>query len=227
MHSGLILLAAGEGKRLGNRRPKALSKIEGKPLFIYSLLNFQKLKFITQIILVIPQGYEDAFKKALSRFQVQVHKIIAGGSRRVDSVINGVLACENCEYIFIHDSARPFATPGLLRRLYYELKKYQAVVPAEEISFTIKHCQRGFVVKTLQREGLYQIQTPQAFKFEVLKTAILNYKKKKLTRRIYDDAQLVELLNQQVRIISGERLNIKITYPQDLKLAKIIARLWK
>lgn len=227
MKTSLILLAAGTGARLRSKIPKALLKLNGKPLFMHSLLKFKKMKFLNQIVLVVPSGYEIRFRKNLVRYKINNKiMIITGGIKRVDSVYNGLSIIKPCDFVFIHDSARPFINEFLISELYRGVKKYKAIVPALPLTSALKYCRRGFVEKTLNRKNLYEIQTPQAFSFRVIKKAFDFYNKSNLKEEIWDDSYLVEILDKKVKVIAGDRFNIKITYAQDLKLARAISKIW-
>ncbi|MDP8233635.1 MAG: 2-C-methyl-D-erythritol 4-phosphate cytidylyltransferase [Candidatus Saelkia tenebricola] len=223
-----VLLAAGSGERLGAKKPKALLGVGGVPMFVYSLLQCNKVKFLSQILLVVPVGYEEEFRKVLIKYRIKnVDKIVAGGLRRVDSVYNAISAIEKSEVVFIHDAARPFVSSKLLKSLFNDVKKYSAVTPGVPVRSTLKSCRRGFVEKTLKRDGVYEIQTPQVFKIKLIKSALLNFKSKKVDFDILDDSNLVELMGKKVKISLGDSLNFKITYPDDLKLARLIVKSWK
>jgi len=213
---------------LGKTKPKALLKLKKVPVFIYSLLQCQKVKLFNRMVVVAPEGYEREFEKNLVRYGIKnVAEIVTGGCRRVDSVYNAVCTVKKSDFIFIHDAARPFISKKLLEDVFREVKKYPAVVPAVPVRSTLKYCRRGFTVDTLERAGVYEVQTPQAFRFELIKSALVNFKNKKLKGSILDDAYLVELMGEKIRISRGDILNFKITYPDDLKLARLIVRSWK
>jgi 2-C-methyl-D-erythritol 4-phosphate cytidylyltransferase len=231
----LILLAAGKGKRIGFKLPKALIKLKKKPLFFWSLEKFDRIDFIQKIMLMVPRGFLKEFDKLISckKFKKEIYLGI-GGRRRMDSVLKALRKIDKGDYLFIHDSARPFIERELLEKLYREVKKYKAVIPALPISFTIKKVLNGFVDKTLEREELYEIQTPQAFEFNLFKEACFNFNREKFTPldskhltgfTAYDDSQLLEKIGFKVKVIEGSPYNIKITYPYDLNLAESISNL--
>ncbi len=228
MQAAFILLAAGRGRRLGKTKPKALLKIGGVPVFIYSLLQCRKVKLFNQIVIAVPRGYKEEFREALVRYSIKnAAEIVTGGYRRVDSVYNAVCAVGKSDFIFIHDAARPFISKKLLEDVFRMVRKHPAVVPAVPVRSTLKYCRGGFAVDTLERAGIYEVQTPQAFRFELIKAALVNFKNKKLKGDILDDAYLVELMGKKVKISRGDISNFKITYPDDLKLARLIVKSWK
>ncbi|HDL09643.1 MAG TPA: 2-C-methyl-D-erythritol 4-phosphate cytidylyltransferase [Candidatus Omnitrophica bacterium] len=218
--SSVILLSAGVGRRLKKNYPKGLLKLNNKPLFCYSLETFNLSNIFTTTCIVVPRGYEDKFKKYIKKYQLHVDLIVTGGRYRVDSMINGFCSLNNCDYVFIHDCARPFVSRKLILRLWEAVKKYKAVIPVRHISFTVKKCLLGFVDSTIDRRDLYEVQTPQVFSYSILKSAIEDYLTFKDKPVICDDSFLVELAGKRVKTVEGDVFNFKITYPQDLELAK-------
>jgi 2-C-methyl-D-erythritol 4-phosphate cytidylyltransferase len=220
MRISLILLSAGKGRRLENSIPKAVIKLKNKPLFYYSLLALQNTEIFDYISVVIPRGYKSVFEKYIKKYNLKVDALIIGGKERVDSVRRGFSSLPECDYVFIHDSARPFVSKKLVLKLYRAVLRYKAVIPVRKITFTVKKCQHGFVKQTIDRTDLYEVQTPQAFSYQVLKTGIENYPSKKVKLAIPDDSFLIELINKKVKTIPGEVRNFKITFPEELKLAE-------
>jgi len=220
MRVSLLLLSAGRGRRLGKGAPKALVKIKDKPLFCYSLDRLQDTRIFTNIYVVIPRGYKSVFHKYINKYRLKVDSLITGGRERVDSVCRGFFSLDECDYVFIHDSARPFVSRELVFKLYESVLKYKAVIPVRKIPFTVKKCQYGFVKETVDRNHLYEVQTPQAFSYPILKSAIDNYLSKRDKIVVNDDASFVELIGKKVRVIPGEVLNFKITFPEELELAE-------
>ncbi len=223
MKTVAIITAGGTGKRMG--QPKQFLEIAGKPMLEQTISVFEKANCIDEIILVIsPEEIEKAkqfkFKK--------IKKIVAGGKERQDSVNNGLKELPNdCEIVAIHDGARPFVEVKIIERAVEEAKKNGAVVVGVPVKDTIKQIAKNkqqtanntktAIIKTVDREQLWQAQTPQVFKKEIiLKAYEQGYNKYKVT----DDAMLVEKLGVPVKMVMGSYQNIKITTPEDLKLAK-------
>lgn len=219
MRISLILLSAGKGRRLGRDIPKAVIKLKNKPLFYYSLLTLQDTGIFDYISVVIPRGYKSVFEKYIRKYNLKVDSLTTGGKERVDSVRRGFLSLPECDYVFIHDSARPFVSKRLVLKLYRAVLRYKAVIPVRKITFTVKKCQHGFVEQTIDRTDLYEVQTPQAFSYRILKTGIENYFSKKVKLAVPDDSFLIELIGKKVKTIPGEIGNFKITFPEELKLA--------
>jgi 2-C-methyl-D-erythritol 4-phosphate cytidylyltransferase len=217
MKLGVVLACAGEGKRLGKRIDKAFVRLRGKPLFLYSLQLFSQIKSILQIALVIRKD-----SLALASGYVNNKKIIlvAGGRHRQQSVYQGVMNLDRrITHVLIHDGARPLLKAKDVHRLKASLKKYDAVTLGIPVKETLKRVRRAYVEKTIQRDNLYVIQTPQGFRRSLLEEA---YRTKK--RNVSDEARLVEQLGKSVKVIPGDASNIKITYPQDLLLAEALLR---
>jgi len=219
----VILAGGGKGIRLENKLPKSLVKIKGKELFIYSIKKFHSLKEVTEIILVLPEKYIFSIKKKLKNKFPKLKGIISGGKTRQESVFLGLkaLTLKN-KIVLIHDVARPFVSKEIIKNVIEKTKRYGACIPVIPIVDTLKEVKGKFVVKTVDREKIFSVQTPQGFKREVIQKAYEKAKKENFYGS--DDASLVENLGKRVYIIKGEYQNIKITVPFDLKIAK---QLWK
>jgi len=218
-----IIVAAGEGKRLGMNEEKALIPIRGKPIFLWSLEIFGGLDEINEIILVIGKG-EEKYRNKLKETNINKEiKIVKGGARRQDSVYNGInfLNADEKDLILVHDAARPFVSAELIKDVIKELENNDVVIPVIESCETLKEVENNFVKKTLDRRKIKFAQTPQGFKFYCYKKAMskLDIKGQEFT----DEASIFELLNFRIKCIQGDRLNIKITYKEDLDLAEWIA----
>jgi 2-C-methyl-D-erythritol 4-phosphate cytidylyltransferase len=213
MKIGAVIVCAGRGKRLG--KDKSILNLKGKPLFWYAVNTFQKIKKIKQIILVLKKSHFKLAKKLVKDKKVF---LVEGGKERKDSVYNGLINLKkDIDYVLIHDGARPFVSKELILRIIRNLKKYPAVICGIKTRDTLKIIKNGFVKKTLKREEVFLIQTPQGFKKDLILSA---YKLKK--KKIYDDAQVLEIIGKKIKVIEGDIFNFKITYPQDFHLAKVI-----
>ncbi len=217
MKFAALIVAAGEGKRLGSSLPKAFVSLQSKPLYRHSLEVFQKHPAISEIVLVIPSG--DTILN--SELSIVSPKIVAGGAHRQDSVWNGLQALSgDCEGVLIHDAARPFLTLTLIDRLIQRLKNKQNAVPAIEVSDTLKSVEGDRILKTVDRSLFMRAQTPQACLVDDLKRAFQKAKKDGWIAT--DEAGLLERAEILVFIVEGDPLNIKITTQDDLKLAESI-----
>lgn len=215
-----ILVGGGRGERVKSSIPKAFIKIGGKEIFYYSLLKFYKIA--DEIILVFPANYVEKWKEKIEKKYSKV-KVISGGVERYNSVKNGLDMLENKDgIVLIHDVARPFFSENLVNKVIIGTEEYGACIPVIKVADTLKEIKGNFVVKTLDREKIFIVQTPQGFKVEIIKKAYAECGKKGVFGS--DDSVLVERTGFKVYCTEGEYENIKITYPFDLKIANIIAK---
>jgi 2-C-methyl-D-erythritol 4-phosphate cytidylyltransferase len=215
MNIAVIVVCAGEGKRLG-KIEKPLLTFKGKPLFYHSVNVFIGIKNIKQIILVLKKNHFRLAKKLIRNKKVS---FVEGGKERKDSVYNGLCALEkDIDYVLIHDGARPFVKKELVLKIIDSLRKYPAVICGIKVRDTLKIVKNGYVSYTLKRDDVYLIQTPQGFKKELILSA---YRLR--NRKFYDDAQLLEIDKKRIKVVEGDIFNFKITYPQDILLAKIVS----
>lgn len=211
-----ILLAAGEGKRFGEK--KQFIKLKGEPLFQYSLNTVNKIDEITDIILVLPQ--EDL--ERIKIFSFKNVKKAAGGKERQESVFNALKEIDNADIVIVHDTARPFATEDMFLDGIKNVKNgFDGSITAINARDTIKKVKDSKVIETLNRNELYIVQTPQTFKFEILKKAHEEAKENNFIGT--DDASLVERIGGNVTVNKGSILNFKITTKEDLILANCLA----
>lgn len=219
-----VVVSAGLGKRLNKKIPKPLIALNGKPILIHTLENLSHVKLISEIILVVNKNYLNAFRKKIRQFGLgKVKKIVIGGKTRGKSVFKGLKAIEgNCDVVLIHDAVRPFVEENLVKKIISASFKYGAAILAVPLKPTIKKVdlKRKEIVETVERENLWEAQTPQAFK----KYLILNAYKKIRDFNFTDDASLLEKMGKKVKIVSGSYKNIKITTPEDLEFAKVILK---
>ena len=209
---GAVIVCAGKGKRLKGI-DKSILSLGGKPLFFHAVNLFARLKEIKEVVLVIRKKHFLLAKRILKSKKV---RLVQGGVRRRDSVYNGITALsKDISHVLIHDGARPFLSGEVAKRIIKELKKYPAVICGIPAKDTLKKISAGLVKETLKRSDVYYIQTPQGFKKEDILAAY-----KRVKRDVTDDAQLFESVGKKVKIVEGSSLNIKITYPEDVVLAR-------
>lgn len=223
-----IVLAAGQGKRMQSDVHKQYLLIQEKPVLFYCLDALEN-SFMDEVILVTGKGEEEYCRKEIiERFGFQkITKIVEGGKERYHSVLNGIRAIERCDYLFIHDGARPFLDNGILERTYESAVKYRACAAAMPVKDTIKLAdENGFARETPRRDRVWTVQTPQVFAFELIKEAYgrLEQEERKLQQEgilVTDDAMVVEYFcNVPVKMTEGSYRNMKITTPEDLKSAE-------
>ncbi|MCI6006124.1 MAG: 2-C-methyl-D-erythritol 4-phosphate cytidylyltransferase [Blautia sp.] len=218
-----IVLAAGQGKRMNSKIQKQFIELKGYPVLYYSLNCFQKSPLIQDIVLVTGESVLSYCKNEIvDKYGfTKVTSIIAGGKERYDSVYAGLRACVNCDYVFIHDGARPFITEEILERGLEGAKETGACVIGMPSKDTIKIAdESGFVKETPNRSRVWAIQTPQIFSYPLIRGAHESIRKKDMTA-ITDDAMVVEQeTGTGIRLVEGSYQNIKITTPEDLTVAE-------
>lgn len=229
MKTTAVIVAAGMGRRMGADTTKQLIEIGGKPILWHTLLAFQKISQVDEVILVVRDEEMTFIKEEIIEAAgiSKVSKVVAGGNERADSVANGVAAVTDSQIIMIHDGARPFIEETEINRLMDAMERWDAAVLGIPAKDTIKQVDdQGIIRNTLVRSELWQVQTPQCFKAEVLKKALKA--KGQIASTIYDDAMLVEKgTGSLVKMVMGSDKNIKITTPFDLVIGEGIYRLNK
>lgn len=219
-----IIVAAGSGKRMGRSTKKQFLSIGSKPILAYTLDVFDSIDKVDRIILVIPRGWKKYCQKEIIEkygYRKDV-EVVNGGVRRQDSVACGLaLVSSDYEIVIIHDGVRPFVTRRMVVESIAKARRFGACIVAVPVSDTVKMVKsKEIIEKTLPRECLWRVQTPQTFRLSLIKKAYA----KALKDKFYgtDDAQLVERMNRPVKVISGDYRNIKITTKEDLILAKTL-----
>ena len=193
MKIAVIIPAAGSGKRLGYKTAKPYIRLADKPLLAHTLAVFQETKRINQVILVVEKDNLSKAKKLSRRFNISKLKtVVAGGQTRTDSVANGIKELDSdTDYVLIHDGALPFITKGLINDCIDSVIKNKAVISAVRCVSTIKVADKKLkVLQTLDRNSLWQVQTPQAFAVNLLKKAYACKKSRK--GEIFDDATFTD-----------------------------------
>lgn len=228
-----IVLAAGQGKRMGTEVQKQYLELKGKPVLYYSLAAFEESPIIDDMILVTgAEQISYCQKEIVEKYGFsKVAAITAGGAERYLSVRQGLQAMENDNmanpnrdgYVFIHDGARPFVTGEMLERAYEAVQEHGACVVGMPVKDTIKLAdEEGFAKSTPRRSFVWMIQTPQVFSVPLIKEA---YEKliAQGRRDVTDDAMVVEAMTEcRVKLVEGSYANIKLTTPEDLKLAEVL-----
>ena len=219
MKVGAIIPAAGRGKRIGASVPKQFLEIQGKPLLHHTLTVFASCKLIDYVVLVMPQADVDEMGEDwLNKYDI-VREVVVGGEQRQDSVYNGFNSLEEgTDIIVVHDGVRPFTTPQMITATVEAAQQHGAAITAIPVSDTVKQAADGFVKQTVSRDGLWRVQTPQAFQYGLLQQAFKKAKKDSYYGT--DEGSLIEYLGERVRIVPGSELNIKITRKEDLVLGE-------
>ena len=225
MRANAVIVAAGDGRRMNSATPKVFLPVKGKPLILYTLERFVDVQNVSRVILVLPAkelARCDALIRAEPALNALRYTLRPGGARRQDSVRQGLDCLDrDCEVVVVHDGARPFVRPALVDRCVEVAFKEGAAVVGLPARDTIKMVSNDRVVsKTLPREGLWQIQTPQAFRTELIRAAYERAEREDIEAT--DDAMLVERLHKSVVVLEGDPFNIKVTVPEDLTLAEML-----
>ena len=225
MKASAIIVAAGSGVRLGSNVPKAFVKLGGRAMLSWSLATVRQVSSISEVVITIPEGFEDAARAEVAAAGLAIPvKITPGGVERQDSVriALGLTSAES-DLVIVHDAARPLATPAIFEACLIAAARAGAAIAATPVSDTLKRVADNAIVATIARAGLWQAQTPQAFRRDLLVAA----HQRALTEKIAatDDADLVERTGARVEVLECSTSNIKITTPSDLAIVEaIIAR---
>jgi len=214
-----IIVAGGKGERTGKNIPKAFLEISGKPLLFYSI---EKFKDFSSLIIVLPKNHLKIWKDKLKLKYPDINmEIVPGGENRQTSVWNGIERIKGDEEIvLIHDVARPLLSKNLIKRVLTCAEKYGSCIPVIKSVDTLKKIKNKKVEKTLDRNEVFLVQTPQGFKTGIIKQAYEKAKKENFIGT--DDSMLVERMGLPVYCIEGERTNLKITYGEDIVIAESI-----
>ena len=222
-HNIAIIAAAGMGTRMESDRAKQMIELGGVPLLLHTLRRFEKCESVHEVVLVLQPDLTSEALAAISRDGLtKIKRVVAGGAERQDSVYRGLQVMDpgRTEIVVVHDAARPFVRPREIDAVIDRARSTGAALMALPAVDTIKQIKTARVQRTLDRSRLYHAQTPQAFRYGIIRDA---YEKARAAGfAATDDSQLVERLGHRVSIVEGSPLNIKITRPFDLKIAELI-----
>ncbi len=215
-----ILLGAGESARM-NGVDKIITPLLGRPLLDYSLERLAESESIDSIVLVAGEGNTEAVRSiALEAPTNKITAVCTGGSRRQDSVRAGLEHVGDASHILVHDGARPLIDAPLVSRAVRSMSHHCAAIAAVPVKDTIKTADDDMsVVRTVPRNQLWAIQTPQIFEANLFRTAHLS-----IDADVTDDATMVEMLGYQVKLFMGSYENLKVTTPSDIIVAEAILR---
>lgn len=229
MKVAAVVAAAGVGRRMQKSVPKTYLPLAGKPVLLHTLEVFEKVPEVHEVVVVVhPEDLEYCQQEIIEPHGLKkVLRLVPGGRERQDSVYNALKIlhkeAEALEIILVHDGARPLLEPGLVRRVVAAARRHGAAIPALPCQDTLKRVsQKGEVLETVNRQELWQVQTPQGFRAALLFEAY----REAMARDFYatDEAALVEALGKTVMVVPGSKFNLKITTPEDLLLAEAILR---
>lgn len=218
-----VIVAAGKSERMGAGTDKAFLNLGSKPVLAWSLLAFERCTDVDQIVLVVRKDQIIAAKALVRMFGISKFRtVVAGGSKRQDSVMNGLKEIDiDTRVIVVHDGARPCVKPETISEVVKLAKRSGAAVVGRRIWDTVKFVEKGTTVtRTEDRTKLWAVQTPQAFTASLIRKAYAAVEEKKV--EVTDDASAVELLGEQVKIFETDAPNLKITTVEDLQMAAAI-----
>ena len=216
----IIIVAGGKGLRMGSDIPKQFLPIGGKPVLMRTLERFRAYSSALQIILVLPEAQQDYWRQLCMDYHFDVeHQIANGGQTRFHSVQNGLaLVPDDAEGVVgVHDGVRPFPSIEVIRNCYETARTAKAVIPVIPVVETVRHLE-GDKSVTVPRGDYRLVQTPQTFDIQLLKSA----NRQPYNDGFTDDASVVESYGYAITLVEGNRENIKITTPYDLKIAEIL-----
>ncbi len=219
-----IVPAAGLGQRFGPEKNKPFYPLLDKPLVVWSLQVFQEISVIREIIPVLKEADMEMGAEIFERYNLsKIRRIAPGGKERQDSVYSGLRSLkEKADIVLIHDGARPLIDAGIVRRALNNIPGFEGVVVGVPVKDTIKEVTRDVVKKTLKRESIWAVQTPQLFLYGSIMKAYHNA----MEERFYstDDSALLERNGGKVKMVAGSYSNIKITTPEDILVAEFLLR---
>lgn len=224
MKKYVIIVAGGKGLRMGGEVPKQFLPIGGKPVLMRTVEAFYQTDAETGIVLVLPQEQQSYWKNLCCQYDFRIPYILAdGGCTRFHSVRNGlqVIPDEDSDsLIAVHDGVRPFVSPRVIQECFEAATRWGAVVPVLDMVDSVRQLSEDGSSMAVDRSCLKLVQTPQTFRADILKNAY----RQEFTERFTDDASVVEASGVSVALVSGNRENIKITTPFDLKIAEVLLK---
>ncbi len=215
---GAIIVAAGKGERMGGV-DKMFALLGGRPVLSRVIDVFDQCQPVGQIVVVVAEKNVERCRQFVAeQGWSKVTKVCPGGRRRQDSVAAGLSQLKDCDWVVIHDGARPLVTEELIQRGLAEARETGVAVAAVPVTDTIKIARDdGTVRETPPRDNLWAVQTPQVFRYDIINEAY-----RQITAEVTDDASLVERLGYTVKLYMGSYDNIKITTPDHLTLAQLL-----
>jgi 2-C-methyl-D-erythritol 4-phosphate cytidylyltransferase len=221
-----IVVAAGKGTRLGGNRPKQFLELDGIPVIIRTLRQFERCREIDEVVAVLPAEETAGFQSLAQQFELRkLSRVIAGGETRAQSVQRGLASIDEAEIVAVHDGVRPFVTPEEIEQVVAAARAGGAAILVAPVPDTIKEINDGHVLGTLARTKLRRALTPQCFRFDLLKRAYDNLAKIEAEGvEVTDDCLLLERLGVDIQAVEGSARNIKITREEDLVLGEALLK---
>ena len=217
-----IIVAGGKGTRFGGHRPKQFLEINGTPIILHTLRQFEQAQKIDAVVIVVPAEEVNTFRAAVEESNLKkVSQVVAGGDTRAQSVKCGLAAIDIAEIVAVHDAVRPLVTPEEIDQVMLAANNSGAAILVAPVSDTIKEVDHNRILRTAPRAQLRRALTPQCFRFDILKRAYADLEEiESLRIEVTDDSFLVERLGVPITIVEGSARNIKITTAEDLAFAE-------
>lgn len=218
MNRHVIIVAGGKGLRMGGEIPKQFLPIGGRPVLMRTLETFYSFDSSIHIILVLPVSQQAYWKELCEVYHFTLpHDIADGGETRFHSVKNGLVHVKGEGLVGVHDGVRPFVSGEVIAGCYEAAQSKKAVIPVIDVVETVRHITESGS-ETVPRNNYKLVQTPQVFDIQLLKDAY----NQEYTDAFTDDASVVEAMGKEVYLVQGNRENIKLTTPFDLKIAEVL-----
>lgn len=221
-----IILAGGTGSRMSLNQPKQFAMVKGRPIMAHTLIVFNNCSQVDEIYFVSHESYIQESQRIIDEYNLpKVKQIIKGGNTRQKSVYNALQAikAKDDDIVLIHDCARPLVDEEIIINNIKACEKYDAVETAVKVVDTIIECNGEEMIQPLDREKLYQVQTPQTFRYSIIKQA-QQYAEDKNIHNASDDAQLVKRIGKNVHIVEGKKSNLKVTTDEDLLILNALIK---
>ena len=217
----ILIVAGGRGTRMGGPQPKQFLQLAGRPVLMHTLEAFDRWDASARLIVVLPEDQIDTWKRLCEAHVFgRIHRVVAGGETRFHSVRNGLDAVASEGLIAVHDGVRPLVAPSVIAACFAAAADGGAAVPVVPVVESVREVDADGDSRPVDRTRLRVVQTPQVFRADVLRAAYrLPY-----DPRFTDDASVVEASGMAVRLVPGNRENIKLTTPMDLLLAEQLMR---
>lgn len=218
MKKYVLIVAGGKGLRMGGEQPKQFLPLKGRPVLMHTLEQFYRSDVAMEIILVLPHEQQNYWKQLCEEHHFTIkHRVADGGESRFHSVKNGLSLIETPSIVGVHDGVRPFVSVDVINRCYELALTKEAVVPVVDVVDTVRHITKNGS-ETVDRSAYKLVQTPQVFNADLL----LKGYEQAYSSAFTDDASVVEAMGVKVALTPGNRENIKLTTPFDLKVAEAL-----
>lgn len=215
MRYGVIIVAGGQGLRMGNALPKQFIPIHGKPVLMHTLELFHRWNAAAALIVALPESHQDYWKMLVRELNCEIpHQVVNGGETRFHSVRNGLMQLTDCELVGVHDGVRPLVSCEVIDNCFRKAAETGAVIPVIPLTETIRK-RDGAYSCSVDRTGYVSVQTPQVFRYDWLAEAY----RQDYIPAFTDDASVVENKGKTIHLVDGNAENIKITNPVDLIIA--------